>query len=142
MKIECHDHTVSEILQSSYYEIPRFQRPYSWEEEHLEDFWKDIFKSDQNDYFIGSIVTYRNGDARAVVDGQQRLTTLTILLAVLRNAFDSIGSVNQANGIQRLIERYDLENKTRFVLATETSYPNFAVCNPKQNPRLKSKNKR
>lgn len=131
MKIECHDHTVNEILQSSYYEIPRFQRPYSWEKEHLEDFWKDVFKSDQKDYFIGSIVTYKNGDARAVVDGQQRLTTLTILLAVLRNAFDSIGSTNQANGIQRLIERYDLENKARYVLATETSFPylQFAIQN-------------
>ncbi len=129
MKIECHDHTVKEILNSSYYEIPRFQRPYSWEKENLEDFWKDVFKSDQKDYFIGSIVTYKAGDAKAVVDGQQRLTTLTILLAVLRNAFDQIGSLKQSNGIQRLIERYDLEDKERFVLATETSYPylQFAI---------------
>lgn len=129
MKIECHDHTVKEILQSAYYEIPRFQRPYSWERENLEEFWKDVFKSDQKDYFIGSIVTYKTGDARAVVDGQQRLTTLTILLAILRDAFDLINSVNQADGIQRLIERYDLENKARFVLATETSYPylQFAI---------------
>jgi uncharacterized protein with ParB-like and HNH nuclease domain len=123
MKIECNDHTVKEIFESSYYEIPRFQRPYSWEIEHLEDFWKDVFKSDQKDYFIGSIVTYKHSDARAIVDGQQRLTTLTILLAALRDAFDSIGSSNQANGIHRLIERYDLENKARYVLATETSYP-------------------
>ena len=131
MKIECHDHTVKEILQSAYYEIPRFQRPYSWEKENLEEFWKDVFKSNQQDYFIGSIVTYKTGDARAVVDGQQRLTTLTILLAVLRNAFDLINSSNQADGIQRLIERYDLENKARFVLATETSYPylQFAIQN-------------
>ena len=131
MKIECHDHTVKEILQSAYYEIPRFQRPYSWEKENLEEFWKDVFKSDQKDYFIGSIVTYKTGDARAVVDGQQRLTTLTILLAILRDAFDLINSVNQADGIQRLIERYDLENKARFVLATETSYPylQFAIQN-------------
>jgi uncharacterized protein with ParB-like and HNH nuclease domain len=129
MKILCHDHTVNEIFQSSYYEIPRFQRPYSWEKEHLEDFWKDVFKSDQKDYFIGSIVTYKNGDARAIVDGQQRLTTLTIMLAVLRNAFDANGLRNQADGIQRLIERYDIENKPRYVLATETSYPylQFAI---------------
>lgn len=131
MKIECHDHTVKEIFESSYYEIPRFQRPYSWEKDNLEDFWKDVFLSNEKDYFIGSIVTYKSGDAKAVVDGQQRLTTLTILLAVLRNAFNEIGSSNLSNGIQRLIERFDLENKERFVLATETSYPymQFAIQN-------------
>lgn len=129
MKIKCDDHTVKEIFESSFYQIPRFQRPYSWEKDNLEDFWKDVFKSDQKDYFIGSIVTYKNGDAQAIVDGQQRLTTLTILFAVLRNSFNKISSSKQADGIQRLIERYDLESNERFVLATETSYPymQFAI---------------
>lgn len=123
MKIECQDLTVKEVLESSYYEIPRFQRPYSWEKDNLEDFWKDVFKSNEKDYFIGSIVTYKSGDARAIVDGQQRITSVTILLSALRNTFDEIGSINQADGIQRLIERYDLENKLRHVLETETSFP-------------------
>ncbi|MBP8288078.1 MAG: DUF262 domain-containing protein [Rhodoferax sp.] len=44
MKIQCQDRTVEFIFQSHYFEIPRFQRPYSWERENWEDFWNDIFE--------------------------------------------------------------------------------------------------
>jgi uncharacterized protein with ParB-like and HNH nuclease domain len=58
-----------------------------------------------------------------VVDGQQRVTTLTLLLAAVRNALDHLGAKNLATGIQKLIERPDINNDVRFVLQTETSYP-------------------
>lgn len=74
------------------FEIPDYQRPYSWQVEHAEElfddlwaFWEQEDKSEE--YFLGSIVLIK-GDAsnRAdVVDGQQRLTTLTILLAAIRD---------------------------------------------------------
>lgn len=136
MKIECHDHTVRELLESSYYEIPRFQRPYSWDKENLDDFWTDVYESEQKDYFIGSIVTYKSGDSRAVVDGQQRLTTLTVLLSALRNNFEEIGSTKQASGIHRLIERFDIDDANRFVLSTETSYPFLQFAIQSRNPDL------
>jgi uncharacterized protein with ParB-like and HNH nuclease domain len=58
-----------------------------------------------------------------VVDGQQRLTTLTLLLAAVRNALDQLALGNLAKGIQKLIERDDINNVKQFVLQTETSYP-------------------
>jgi hypothetical protein len=57
------------------------------------------------------------------VDGQQRLTTITMILAALRNELKSNSFTDLAGGIHNLIERRDINNKTQYVLQTETSYP-------------------
>lgn len=72
--------------------IPRYQRPYAWEVEHalqlLDDLSDALARGDEEPYFLGSIVIVKpdvhKPDAY-VIDGQQRLTTITILLAVLRD---------------------------------------------------------
>ncbi|MBI4661125.1 MAG: DUF262 domain-containing protein [Verrucomicrobia bacterium] len=126
MKIESADQDIRNLLSSAYYRIPRFQRPYSWTRENIQDFWDDIVKDAPENYFIGSMVAFRDGKQRfGVVDGQQRLTTITILLAVLRNQLNNLGLVDLAQGIQNLIERKNIENKPEFVLSTESSYPFF-----------------
>src|SRR5262249_16502999 len=109
-----------------YFQIPRYQRPYLWERAHLDDFWQDAIQDrGDEEYFIGSIVTARprSEAVYAVVDGQQRLTTITILLCVLRDAFADAGDEDLADGTHTLIERRNRENKLQFVLTTETSYP-------------------
>ncbi|WP_289022011.1 DUF262 domain-containing HNH endonuclease family protein [uncultured Salegentibacter sp.] len=124
MNISSIDKTIRSVLKSSYYKIPRFQRPYSWEREHIEDFWNDSIKDSQGDYFIGSMVVYEvSPDVYGVVDGQQRLTTITMLLGVLREAFKSIQEENLAKGTQGMIERKDLDDELNYVLQTESSYP-------------------
>ena len=76
------------------YRIPQYQRPYKWINEQVEQLWDDIFEayeSDIDNYFLGSIITVKSSDGSGyidVVDGQQRLTTLSILL---RACFDHIG---------------------------------------------------
>ncbi len=71
------------------YRIPAFQRPYSWMEEHVERLVEDVRSAAAYEYpyyFLGHIVVVRAGPAEVqVVDGQQRLITLTILLAYLRD---------------------------------------------------------
>ncbi|MEB3220077.1 MAG: DUF262 domain-containing HNH endonuclease family protein [Nostocales cyanobacterium 94392] len=77
------------------FQIPLFQRPYSWKKENWETLWEDLMslynEQIKGFYFLGPIVTQAvPGTAEGispfvVIDGQQRLTTLTILLAVLRN---------------------------------------------------------
>lgn len=72
--------------------IPAFQRDYSWTAEQCQQFWDDIMRAgtSDSDHFIGSVV-YIAGNVAAVfsswlvVDGQQRLTTLTLLLIALRD---------------------------------------------------------
>ncbi|MBI5057791.1 MAG: DUF262 domain-containing protein [Nitrospirae bacterium] len=126
MKIESHDQNIGTLLSSGYYRIPRFQRPYSWEHEHIQDFWNDIIQDAPSDCFIGSMVVYEFGKQHfGVVDGQQRLTTITILLCVLRNTLDSLGFKNLAHGVNGLIERKNINNQDEFILTTETSYPYF-----------------
>lgn len=126
MNISSIDKTIRTVLKSSYYKIPRFQRPYSWEREHIEDFWNDSIRESGGDYFIGSMVVYEiSADTFGVVDGQQRLTTITMLLGVIREAFKNIGAENLAKGTQGMIERKDLDDELNFVLQTESSYPYF-----------------
>jgi Protein of unknown function DUF262/Protein of unknown function (DUF1524) len=126
MEIKPVDKTVKQLLESGFYQIPRFQRPYSWDQENVDDFWIDAVANSDPDYFIGSFVLYTKPNAEGtyfVVDGQQRLTTITLLLAAARNALDKLGYKNQALGLQKLIEKEDLDNQTQYILQTETSYP-------------------
>lgn len=126
MNISSIDKTIRTVLKSSYYKIPRFQRPYSWEREHIEDFWNDSIRESSGDYFIGSMVVYEiTDDTFGVVDGQQRLTTITMLLGVIRESFKKIGAESLAKGTQGMIERADLNDELNFVLQTESSYPFF-----------------
>lgn len=124
MKIESHDVTLEKLLQGNYFVIPKFQRPYSWEADQINDFWIDINASSGESYFIGSMVVYKTKDNRlAVVDGQQRLTTISIFLSAIRDMFLELGSKNSAEGLQQFIERKDVDNKNIFVLETESSFP-------------------
>ncbi|GAA9328134.1 DUF262 and DUF1524 domain-containing protein [Helicobacter pylori] len=74
--------------------IPIYQRVYSWEKEQCKQLWDDIIKIGGNDkmdgHFIGSILYVLDGithsdNALLIIDGQQRLTTITLLLTALRD---------------------------------------------------------
>jgi uncharacterized protein with ParB-like and HNH nuclease domain len=125
MKITCLDKTVGQMLTEAYYKIPRFQRPYSWDHVNIEEFWTDVVVESESDYFIGNFVVYDDKGVFGVVDGQQRLTTITLLLCALRNAFQSQSEGNLAKGLHNLIERSDIKADKYYVLQTETSYPYF-----------------
>lgn len=124
MKIEANDKEIQEILSLGYFKIPRFQRPYSWGKEEIKTFWIDVVKENYDQYFIGSMVVYHTRKPYfGVVDGQQRLTTITLLLAAIRNAFISLNEINLAKGVQNYIERANIDNENEFTLNSETSYP-------------------
>jgi len=133
MIISSIDKDISEILSSGFYKIPRFQRPYSWSRENIEDFWNDVVVDSIGDYFIGSMVVYQiEKGVFGVVDGQQRLTTITIMLGAIRDAFEGIGESKLANGAQGLIEKNDVNDEKQFILITESSYPFFHETIQKQ----------
>ncbi|WQW14419.1 DUF262 and DUF1524 domain-containing protein [Helicobacter pylori] len=79
--------------QNNQFVIPIYQRVYSWEKEQCEQLWDDIIKIGGNDqmngHFIGSILYVLDGNTHSspllIIDGQQRLTTITLLLIALRN---------------------------------------------------------
>ena len=93
--LEAHDKLIREIFEGSYqFEIPDYQRPYAWTKEQVEELFNDLVSAMQDarlsggtsQYFLGSIVLIKNDrDPKSfVVDGQQRLSTLTMLFAALR----------------------------------------------------------
>lgn len=124
MQIHSDDRNVSQLLRGGYYRVPRFQRPYSWGLAEAEEFWQDTLVESAGSYFIGSFVMFPSGESRFdIVDGQQRLTTITLLLAAIRNALRKYGHENLARGIQELIERADVDYNKQFVLQTDSSYP-------------------
>lgn len=126
MKINCIDKDILGLLQSGFYKIPRFQRPYSWDKDNIEDFWNDTVVESPKDYFIGSFVVFKtSNNAYGIVDGQQRLTTITIILCCVRDILLEEGHRQLAEGVNNMIEKTDLRNERQYVLQTESSYPYF-----------------
>lgn len=90
--------TISEIFScDGIYKIPNYQRQYSWKEEELDALWEDLYeayrnKTDDNDcYFLGSIVVVNDGKGYfELIDGQQRITTLMILMNVIVKDFPDV----------------------------------------------------
>lgn len=118
------------------YIIPRYQREYSWNKEQLEDFYSDILSSikEENgtyktqEYFFGTVILV--GDMEKphhpieIIDGQQRITTITIFLSVLSNIF-----YNYDNNLSTLLWKYIIaqNNDGDFynVIENDTAYPYF-----------------
>ncbi|MDT0685576.1 DUF262 domain-containing protein [Autumnicola psychrophila] len=90
--------TINKLLTDSdaLYQIPIYQRPYKWSDDEIDKLWDDILESFYNqepNYFLGSIITAASGNGTKyldVVDGQQRLTTLIILMATIRDLYPNI----------------------------------------------------
>lgn len=124
MKIEASDKEIQDVFSQGYYQIPRFQRPFSWEKDEVENFWSDLIQDSSDNYFIGSMVVYQSKKPYfGIVDGQQRLTTITLILSSIRNTFISIGEENLAKGIHKYIEQPNIDNVNEFILSSESSFP-------------------
>ena len=87
--LRAQESTLSDLLgPGTELAMPPYQRSYSWEKNEALDLFNDLLEASESghSHFIGAIVLVREEDGRMlIVDGQQRLTTLTILLAVLRD---------------------------------------------------------
>ncbi|MCE1245377.1 MAG: DUF262 domain-containing HNH endonuclease family protein [Firmicutes bacterium] len=110
--------TLKDILSKDIiYEVPMFQRNYSWTEEIWEDLWQDIIAviedaNDESFHYMGYLVLQKkNGGLLKIIDGQQRLATLSIIilavLKMLRELADSgIDSENNRQREKNLYQRY------------------------------------
>lgn len=99
-KLNVDQKTIKDLFQDKRADflIPDYQRPYAWGENECQTLWDDIFtfaipddgstEFDSNsEYFLGPIVTFKNKDKMEVIDGQQRLTTLMLLLRAFYSKF-------------------------------------------------------
>ena len=79
------------------YEIPKFQRDYTWETEHWDDLWQDVLQlvsNEETEHYMGYLVLQTTDNKNyQIIDGQQRLTTMSIIiLAVLKCLEDLVKS--------------------------------------------------
>ena len=101
-----------------FFSIPLFQRPYAWTTEQTEELLNDFLDSleSEDEYFLGSIVLIKEDDPlkpeAQVVDGQQRLITLTILFSVLRYRLRELHN-EISNDLKKIPD--DLKKKTNDV---------------------------
>lgn len=89
------------------FNIPEYQRNYSWEEQHFEDFWDDLVEDLNKTHFFGTFLIQETKGANPrdkvldIIDGQQRLTSTLILLLELRRQFRSMDLEDEADEIDR-----------------------------------------
>lgn len=103
-KLTVDQKTVKELFmdKKSDFLIPDYQRPYAWSEEECLTLWEDIFDfafpeydpekfNSENEYYLGPIVTYKNKENKLeIIDGQQRLTTIMLLLRAFYTKFGNM----------------------------------------------------
>lgn len=118
--------------------VPHYQRPYSWQSEQWEALWRDLLvlleEENPQPHFLGSIVTSparsvpEGIEKRLLIDGQQRLTTLLILLALVRDQARLSGLDKLASQIEDLYltNRYESGNDYYKLLPTQSEDPSLS----------------
>jgi uncharacterized protein with ParB-like and HNH nuclease domain len=110
------------LSRDHFYRVPEYQRPYSWDEEHFTDLIQDLLDANKDrEYFLGTIVVHHKSGMNDIVDGQQRLTTILILMACLRDLLNSKDFksdlqekiMQKANKVDEIPKRIRIEVKDR-----------------------------
>ena len=121
-EIKSQDLNVGKLFED-FYIIPEYQRQYVWTEKNVEQLLNDIynefpprnFESKADDYFIGSIVVCPQEDNEnnlyAVIDGQQRITTIYILSCVVKNYIHQLDNHKSTSNIEKNISGTDTDSK-------------------------------
>ena len=141
MDIKPEAKTIKTILSSQkQFVIPRFQREYSWDKKNYQEFFNDILKGisfdkDNNikntQYFLGTMLfigSYidESENEIEVIDGQQRLTTITILFSVMSDIFKRLKEKKLSEAIFKYIMMQDDNGNKIRVIKSKSSYPYFS----------------
>jgi hypothetical protein len=111
---------IGKLLRQGRLDVPPNQRSYAWGESHIRNLLQDLneaitqgAKSDE--YFLGTIVLIgREGEAPSIVDGQQRIATITVLLARIRDHLNSINRDPVGSYIEEtFLSNIDIKSETR-----------------------------
>lgn len=120
--------------------IPDYQRPYAWEEAECKTLWEDIFSfafpnnnsedfnSENDEYFLGPIVTFKNTEGKTeVIDGQQRLTTLMLMLRAFYERYGNMRAPQEIKTAELIAQciwktnEYDEPDKTKLKIDSEVA---------------------
>ncbi|MCI5118639.1 MAG: DUF262 domain-containing protein [Candidatus Electrothrix sp. LOE1_4_5] len=130
MKLEAEIENIKKILvdDEKFYQVPDYQRPYSWDKDNLSDLIDDLttaYLENYNEtYFCGSLVLVKNEDDQRldIIDGQQRTTTFTIIACVLRDIYFNELQAKSKDYINNSIQDKYEENKRKLKFLTNEKY--------------------
>lgn len=117
-KIESSNLSIADLFRD-FYSVPDFQREYVWEKSNVEKLLEDIYYElyeddrplDDAEYFLGSLVVFKDSDGIfQLIDGQQRVTTIYLTFCVLRNYIHELKDKSQA--LENLIAGVTSDLKT------------------------------
>lgn len=122
------------------YIIPRYQREYSWGIDNLVTFWDDVHT--EREFFFGSVVLKdpeNRGDRIEIIDGQQRMLTMTILYAAIRDVIRELGDSEIANGVhsQYIIQRRGIRDSEYIIQPTDGLRDYFERSIQSRNPNFR-----
>lgn len=126
MSFEAKDYPISDILNKAVFEIPRNQRRYVWKKEHWQDLYEDILFSitENKPHFVGSIVL--EGGAKrdglsyyTIIDGQQRITTITLLLLSIMKHFHENDMTDDFLGTVSYLQSKNNRNQDIIILNSD-----------------------
>ncbi len=144
--------TLIGVFDKSIFRIPKYQRAYSWEEGNWKELWDDINNNvigQQREHFLGSIIYY-HGDSNnskyshyEVIDGQQRLTTITILMRVIYEKLREKNKEVYVRFSDSVYKRYigNVEDESFFLTLSKKDEGFFRDYIQKGNPTRKMSGK-
>ena len=111
---------IGHFLSDKFLKVPLYQRSFAREKENVKELFDDITNSYPDEYFVGTIVVTDKGDCLEIVDGQQRLVTISLFFIAVKDFLKKVGEVEKANAIEGefiLKQNYrDEEKKQRLAL--------------------------
>ncbi len=139
MNFKPDEKNIRSLLKSGcQFQIPRFQRDYSWEKKHYKEFLEDMINNleinsgniQSQQYFLGTMLfvgDFADKPDRPieVVDGQQRLTTITILFSALSDRFKEIGKETLSKELFKYIMSTNDDGEEVRIIQSSSSYPFF-----------------
>ena len=148
--------SVKTLLESGRFVVPDFQRNYAWEAKQVNEFWNDLefITQSQDEHFVGSVILLLedgNPDLQ-VIDGQQRLTTIFMLISLIRDLMMEQDTQN----LQLAVSTFDVSHEPISLLFKDlaSAQPRFdgnaqikkdffdcVIRNPKDQNRRKFKKK-
>lgn len=130
MGLSANDRKVYDLLNDKMYHVPDNQRKYVWNEDNWRELFEDldlVRKDKTCDHFIGSIVLKSEGprdgveNHYSIIDGQQRISTLTILICTIGFLYAELGSMGKFDGLRKSLFVSDIERRDHTIIANDAN---------------------
>lgn len=125
--------SVKELLQEKL-SIPQYQRPYRWETKNVRQLLDDVndsYEKGHKRYRIGSVILHNNGETMDLVDGQQRITTISLILKVFGTGYEHIASLryNHNDSFFHIEENYEFINEWSKYITNKDAFAKYLLEN-------------